>query len=326
MKKLLIVLVLFVSCQQEKIAEHMQHSIAVFSPPADQATGRQSYLYAPEDEGGWQAGRVGLFNARKSIVFTTANSWLSEQYGGKVAIGQNVKMVDYDCLIGNGVPGDNWDTAVNNPITRTGIRDLVVNNDGSESIPIQITTYVNGGVYLGRKKDEFDYTPTDRRLNAASGILYSGKDYLWHGWGDNYSNSAIIPFADGKYVIAVTINYNGSGVPTSSLLPISVTGNTVVTDTTAIYLNAALPASNVKAILQHGKVKGVNIDFTGNAYAYCLAKFNETTKAWEMLFVWQDTRHFFDPTGNKFSKYKIISRNQGRIPDNETTEFKPTVK
>lgn len=279
------------------------------------------HLYIPEDEGGWQTGRVGLFNAYKQIGFTTVNSWLSERYGGKVAIGTPVKKVNYGCLIANGIPGESWDTTVNNPITLAGTHDLVVNNDGSQSLPLQITTYAKGGVYLGRKKDEFDYTPTDRRLNAVSGIHYSGKDYLWHGWGDNYSNDAIIPFEDGKYVIAVTMDYApGTINPTTSLLPISVTGNTVVTDTTAIVANKAQPATNYKALLQRGKLKGVSITWQGNGYAYCIERNGQ------MIVKWQDTRTYFDPLGNKFSTYKIITRAQGRIPDDSTSEFKVVIK
>lgn len=293
-----------------------QPSIALFTP----SPGQGAYLYIPEDEGGWQAGRVGLFNAYKQIGFTTVNSYISDQYGGKVPIGTPVKKLNYGCLIANGIPGETWDTTVNNPITLAGIRDFVVNNDGSQSLPIQITTYANGGVYLGRKKDEFDYSPTDRRLNAVSGIRYSGKDYTWWGWGDNYYNDALIPFEDGKYVIAVTMDYNNTVNPTTSLLPISVTGNTVVTDTTAIAANKAKPATNYKALLQRGKIKGVNITWQGNGYAYCIERNGQ------MIVKWQDIRTYFDPLGNKFSTYKIITRAQGRIPDDSTSEFKVSIK
>lgn len=285
------------------------------------ATQGTTSLYIPEDEGGWNtwypSGRVGLFNAYKQISFTTVNQYLSDAYGGTVPIGTIVKQLNYDCLIANGIRGESWDTTVNNPITITGNNDFVVNADGSQSMPLEITTYAQGDVYLGRKKDEFDYTPTDNRTGVVKGTVYHGQDFIWWGWGDTYYNSAIVPPADGLYVIAVTLDY-GKINPNSSLLPIRITGNTVVTDTTAIVANTAQRATNYKAVLQRGKLKGVNITWQGKGYAYCIERDGQ------MILRWFDGRSFFDAEGNRFSKYKIITRAQGRIPDNETPVFSPT--
>lgn len=282
-----------------------------------ETTAQIQSLYIPEDEGGWQtsSGRAGLFNAYKNVSFTTVNSYLSQMYRGKVAVGTRVKLLNYGCLIANGIAGDSWDTTINNPKTRSGVNDFIVNNDDSQSLPLEISTYSNGGVYLGRKKEEFDYTPTDNRTGSVKGAVYSGKDFIWWGWGDTYYNNAIIPKEDGLYVIAVTLDY-GKVNPQTSLLPIKVIGTTVVTDTTAIEANKAKPATNYKAGIQRGKVKGVNISWEGNGYAYCIERDGL------MIVKWQDIRSYFDSSGNKFSNYKIITRAQGRIPDAETPTFK----
>jgi hypothetical protein len=321
---LLIALISSVSCKKINVSQEQEQTSTEATTAALQAGAQiPSSFYIPEDEGGWEtwypAGRVGLFNAYKQVSTTTVNSYLYNAYGGKIALNSRVKIVNYDCLIANGIPGESWDTTVNNPITRSGVNDFIVNSDGSQSLPLQITTYANGEVYLAKKKDEFDYTPTDKRIGEVQGTIYSGKDFIWWGWGDNYYNSAIIPDADGLYVIAVSLDYANPN-PTTSLLPIKVTGTVVTTDTTAIVANAAKPATNYKAVIQRGKVKGVNISWEGSGYAYCIVRDGV------MIARWQDIRSYFDPAGNKFSVYSIITRAQGRIPDAETPTFKVSVK
>jgi hypothetical protein len=324
MKKLLFIFTLFCfSCKKEAAlpaTNNIKIKPLVSDVKSVLASNNAGYnLYIPEDEGGWdnsyQSGRVGLYNGFKSISHTTVNSYLYKQYGEKVPLGSQIKVCYYDCLIANGVQGEAWDTTENNPITRSGAQDYIVQG-GIQQIPLTITTYADGDVYMGRKKDEFYYTPTDRRLNAANGINHHGDtSFIWWGWGDNYNNTAIIPETDGLYVIAVSMDYGTN--PTTSLLPIRVSGNEVVTDTTAIVANSALPASNIQATLQKGKYKGVNITWEGNAYAYCIERDGQ------MIAVWQDIRTFFDHNGNKNSVYRIISRNQGRIRDAYSNYFKP---
>jgi hypothetical protein len=315
--KYLLFLICLVACSKH---EYLQEQLK--DQPIAQHESSQTnswYLYIPEQEDGYEEGTAGLFTSFRQIGYFTANQWLNDQYGGKLTLGARYKKINYGCPISNGIPGNTWDAATQNPVTLAGTRDLVVNADGSESIAIQVTTYAHGGVYLGRKKSEYDYAPTNKRLGAVEGQNYSGKDYLWWGWYDMYYNDAIIPDADGKYVIAVSFDYDGVS-PKASLLPINVVGTTVTLDTTAIYDNAALPATNYKAVLVHGKNKGVKVTFTGDGYAYCLERDGQ------MIFRWQDVREFFDPNGTKNSKYKIYTRAQDRIPDNWTPVFSVTNK
>lgn len=322
MKKAIILLtIIFASCQKPDFYKEGQSLASKeFTSQLTSTTSELigSQIYIPEDEGGWDTwyttGRVGLFNAARTVSYTTANTFLSQIYGGKVALGQRVKTMSYDCLVANGVPGDNWDTALNNPITVSGVRDFLTIG-GIQPTPLSITTYANGDIYLGRIKDEFYYENTDTRIGAAKGSIYPGKNYVWWGHGDTYRPTVIIPDSDGKYVIAVTLDY-GKPNPTTSLLPIKVTGTTVVTDTTAIEANKAKPATNYKAIIQRGKIKGVTLWWEGNGYAYCIERDGV------MIVKWQDIRSYFDPSGSKFSQYKIITRAQGRIPDAETPVFK----
>lgn len=327
MKKTILFLAAIISIQSCKKmsqdVEPLAKSIAsAVIESITSTSANSSFLYIPEDEGGWSTGRMGLLNTTQTVSHTTVNSYLNEQYNGAIAVGTPVKMITYPCLIANGIPGDTWDTTENNPITRAGIRDFAVNNDGSQSVPVQINVYVNGNVFVGRKKDEFDYSPTNKRFGACDGIRYSGKDYTWWGWGDMYYNSAIVPNTDTTTyaVIAVTLNYkNISPInPPVSLLPVRIEGNSSVVDTTAIYKNAANPATNYKATIQHGKVKGVSITWEGNGYAYCISRDGQ------MILKWYDGRSFFDPLGTKNSQYRIITRAQGRIPDDSTAIFKPS--
>lgn len=320
MKKTILLLAAIISvmsCKKTQDFEPLAKPIANAVIESITATSVDSaFLYIPEDEGGWEGGKVGLFNAKKAIGYWTANQWVVDQYGGSVVNGVRYKKINYGCMIANGKPGDTWDTTENNPITRSGIRDFVVNSDGSESIPLQITTYAKGGVYLKRTKVEFDYSPTDKRLNAAPPLNYTGKDYANWGYGDMYYNDAIVPEEDGYYVIAVQLGYGNKTInPIVSLLPIHVIGNTVVTDTTAIALNAALPATNKKAVIQRGKLKGINISWEGTGYAWCIERSNDGGATWTMFAKWLNVKNYFDPLGSKSSLYRITTRNEGRIPD-----------
>jgi hypothetical protein len=323
MKNILIfALLLLFSCKKINVEQEQQQVTPQATVTADVVLPTYN-LYIPEDEGGWESpyesGRVGLFNGAKSIAHTTVNSVLYQNYFGKVPYGSYVKVCYYDCPIANGIPGETWDTTINNPITLSGERDYIVQG-GVQQKPLSITVYANGDVFLGRKKDEFYYLPTKRRIGTPYGANHHGDtSFIWWGWMDNYNNTAIIPEADGEYVIAVTMDY-GAINPQTSLLPIRVTGDVVVTDTTAIQANAAKSATNYKAVIQRGKIKGVNISWEGNGYAYCIERDGA------MIVKWQDIRSYFDASGNKFSRYKIITRAQGRIPDNETPEFKVTTK
>lgn len=286
------------------------------------------HFYIPENEQGYSAPfynngegltSAGLWSYVKYATTShiVAQPYFSEAYFGKVPVGATVKICNYACDIANGVEGDTWDTTTNNPITRGGMNDFV-DSQATKSVPLSIVTYANGDVFFGRKKDQFYYTPSFGRLGAPSGINYHGvNSFLWWGWVDRYWNNAIIPEEDGQYVIAVTLEY-GAVNPKTALLPIKVTGSSVELDTAAIYTNAAKPAINYKAVLQRGKIKGVNISWEGNGYAYCVERDGQ------MIVRWQDIRSYFDPAGNKFSQYKIITRAQGRIPDAETNIFNVT--
>jgi hypothetical protein len=320
MKKLIPILLL-ISCSKETPQQAAENSLTATQEVAAITEETVNNLYIPEDEGGWDSpypsGRVGLWNGSKSIAYTTVGTGLFNQYGGTVPLGSKAKVCYYDCLIANGTPGETWDTTINNPITRSGTMDFVTNL-GVQAKPLGITVYANGGVFLGRKKDEFAYSPTHSRTGAARGVNYSGKSFIWHGWGDNYNNTAIIPDYDGKFVIAVTLDY-GATNPKTSLLPIRVTGMEVVVDTSAIGENAALPATNYKAVIQRGRNKGVLLSWEGDSYAYCIEKWIDG--AWKMIIVWYDGRSFLDVDGTFRDKYRVVSRNQGRIPDVRTNEI-----
>jgi hypothetical protein len=319
MKKL-IPLLLLISCSKspQQAAENRLTATQEVAAITEETLNN---LYIPEDEGGWDSpypsGRVGLWNGSKSIAYTTVGTGLYQAYNGTVPYGSRVKVCYYDCLIANGVPGETWDTTANNPITRSGTMDFVTNL-GVQAKPLGVTVYANGGLFLGRKKDEFAYSPTHARLGAARGMNYSGVSFIWHGWGDNYNNTGIIPDFDGLFVIAVTLDY-GATNPKTSLLPIRVTGAEVIVDTTAIAANAALPATNYKAVIQRGRNKGVLLSWEGNSYAYCIEKWNGSS--WEMILRWYDGRSFLDVDGTMKDKYRIVSRGQGRIPDARTSEF-----
>lgn len=326
MKKLLATILLiavFFSCKKElKESEQLfgktkqsETTLALISEPAAGYN-----LYIPEDEGGWDEGRVGLYNSAKQIYYSTVSSYLYETYGGKLALNSRVKIFDYGCLIANGTPGDQWDTTLNNDITLSEARSFITKG-GIQPTPLGVTVYKDGGVYIGRKKEEFYYTPTNRRLGAPASRIYHGDtSFLWWGWGDMYYNSVVIPEEDGLYVVAVTLDY-GAVNPKTSLLPIRVRGGEVVTDTTAIAANAAKPATNYKAVIQRGRVKGVLLTWEGNSYAYCIERWNPVTKQWEMILRWFDGRSFFDVNGSQKDKYRMVSRGQGRIPDARTPEF-----
>lgn len=330
MRYLIILLVIsFCSCKKDINDATISSQASIQS--TDAATLLLSdtpHLYIPELEYGYSApfynGGEGLTSAGlwsymkyATIRHQVVSPYFSDAYFGKVPIGSTVKIINYACDIANGIEGDTWDTTINNPITRSGIADYKAIS-GIQPTPLSIVTYANGDVYLGRKKDEFSYTPSFGRLGAPNGINYHGDtSFIWWGWVDRYWNNAIIPEQDGKYVIAVTLDY-GKINPKTSLLPINVIGDYVELDTTAIELNAAHPATNYKAVLQRGKIKGVNISWEGNGYAYCIERDGV------MIVKWQDIRSYYDVNGNKFSTYKIITRAQGRIPDAETPIFKVT--
>lgn len=317
MKKVFIILILF-SCKKPDL--HKEGERITLKESSELTAANTYNLYIPEDESGWDTpdGKAGLFNEAKSVSYTNVNSYLYDQYLGKIPLNTRVKICVYGCPIANSIPGNSWDTTANNPITRSGANDYVTQG-GIQPNPLSITVYSKGDVYLGRKKDEFYYLPTTSRIGAAKGMNYGDKSFIWWGWMDQYRNSAIIPDEDGLFVIAVTLDYGGIN-PVTSLLPVKVVGSSIVTDTTAIEFNKANPATNYKATLQRGKVKGVNISWEGNGYAYCIMRDGE------MIVRWQDIRNYFDPGGNRFSRYKIITRAQGRIPDAETPEFKATNK
>lgn len=329
MKNLTIVLLLiFFSCKKPDFYKEGQ-SVASqeFTSSLSTISVDSPEHYIPEDEGGWNtwypSGRVGLFNAARIVSHTTVGTGLYNAYQGKVPTGTRVKIMSYDCLVANGIPGDTWDTAANNPITLSGAFDWLTIG-GVQPTPLSIVTYSHGDVYLSRVKEEFYYENTDQRTGAVKGKVYSGYNYVWYGWGDNYKPTVIIPEEDGLYVIAVTLDYNKPN-PKTSLLPIRVTGTTATTDTAAIDSNKANPATNYKAVIQRGKVKGVNISWEGNGYAYCIERSNDGVN-WEMILRWFDGRNYFDQGGNRFSQYRIITRGQGRIPDNETIPFKVSTK
>ena len=323
MKKIgfmIIAVIAFLSCNKQDVTP--KQDMYVESSQAMQAVipTEGPNLYPVSDEAGWvttnPSGRVGLLNATLTIRRTTANSFLAQQYG--VPIGTPLKMVDYPCLIANGIPGDTWDAEVQNPVTLSGSRDFTVNQDGSESIPVEIVTIANGGVYLDRKKDEFDYSPTDRRVGAVNGQNYSDKDFVWWGWGDTYFNSAAIPEGDGYYVIPVRLAYGAGNNPINplfTLLPIHVVGNTATVDLTAIALNAAKAATNTKAVLQKGRVKGVTVSWSGDGYAYCIEKSTDGGNTWTMPVKWANIRSWFDAGASKSTLYRIITRAPGDIPD-----------
>jgi hypothetical protein len=317
---LAILLIMFFSCSKVNPYQEAQQAAQASVTATVETTAQLSSIYIPEDESGWitshTSGRVGLFHAYQTISHTSVNSYMAEQYGGKVPVGTMVKINTYECLSGNGIAGDTWDTAINNPITRSGWADYITVG-GIQPTPLSINVYSNGDLFLGRKKDEFYYTNSDQRIGATKGIYYPGQNVMWWGWGDTYRATAIIPEEDGYYVIAVSLDYNKPN-PKTSLLPIRVTGLTSVVDTAGA--NAAKPAANYKAVIQRGKIKGVNISWQGSGYAYCIERDGQ------MILKWADVRSFFDPSGSKFSQYKIITRAQGRIPDAETPTFKVSAK
>lgn len=316
---ILLVFLVFFSCKKFVVTKERQQPITTQTIQSTTLLASAYNLYIPEDEGGWESpypsGRVGLFNGSKSIAHTTVNSVLYQNYFGNVPYGSYVKVCYYDCPIANGIQGETWDTAVNNPITRSEAQDYVTLG-GLQQKPLSITVYSHGDVFLGRKKDEFYYLPTKRRIGAPYGENHHGDtSFIWWGWMDNYNNTAIIPEQDGLFVIAITMDY-GAINPNTSLLPIRVQGDSVWTDTTAIIANAANVASNYRATILRGKTKGINITWNGNGYAYCIERDGQ------MIVKWSDIRSYYDADGNKFSQYRIITRAQGRIPDAYTPIFK----
>lgn len=293
-------------------------------PPALAVLPDSPNVWIPEDLGGFvtshTSGRVGLFHAYQTISYTTLTSYMAAQYGGKVAPGTRVKTNNYECLVVNATDEDTYDTAFHNPIIRSGAKDYITVG-GIQPVPLSVNVYKQGDLFIGRKKDEFYYTNSDKRIGAPDGPKHPGFNYISWQHGDTYRVTAIIPEEDGHYVIAVSLDYNKPN-PKTALLPIHVTGLTSIVDLSAIDSNAANPATNYKATLGKGRLKGVNISWSGNGYAYCIERFNGST--WDMILRWYDGRSFFDATGNKFSKYRIITRGQGRLKDAWTPEFKPT--
>lgn len=317
----LILIISLFSCKKVDIKQQeVKPQQAVQTEPPALAVSDSPHIYIPEDEGGWvtshESGRVGLFHAYQTIAHTSVNSYIYDQYGGKIAKGEMVKTDTYECLSANGIEGDTWDTTSNNPITRSGWLDYLTIG-GIQPTPLSINVYSHGDLFLGRKKDEFYYANSDQRIGAVKGISHPGFNSVWWGWGDTYRATAIIPEEDGLYVIAVSLDYNKPN-PKTSLLPIRVTGLTSVVDTSAIAANKANPATNYKATLLKGKVKGVNITWEGKGYAYCIERDGQ------MIVRWQDIRSYFDAAGNRFSQYRLITRGQGRLEDVETPQFKPT--
>lgn len=293
-------------------------------------------LYIPEDEGGWETsnpnGRVGLYNAYKRIETSMVDDDLAEAYGGKLTIGQSVTVLGYDCLVANGIPGDKVDTSLFK-YTATGERDWVVDrtaySGGTYQFKgyLQVVVYRNGEVVASRKKEDVYFSNTHHRIGATTPMWYSGNtmSLAWL-YGDNYFNYAVLAIGtsniDDKYVVAVSIAPYGN-VPgddpsnNTSFLPFSVVNGEPLTDTTAFEANGAKVPENVVARLQRGRYKGVNISWSGNAYAYCVERDGV------MIAVWQDIRSYYDPNGNRNSVYRIVARNQGKIPDAVSEPVKP---
>ena len=296
-------------------------------------------LYIPRDEGGWITGvpgeRVGLYNAYKRVEKITVDEDMVENYDGKFTLGEPVTVLGYECLIANGQPGDVFPSSLFQ-YTNDGTRDWVVDrseySNGTYKFNgyLQIVVYKDGKVVGGRKKEDVYFSVTDSRIDAPLGKWYGGDTmYLPFGKGDKYFNTAIIARGqsnfDGKYVIAATIAPYGN-VPgddpsnNTSLLPFSVVNGEPITDVSAISANAAGVPTNIKAVVQRGREKGVVITWEGDAYAYCVERDGQ------MIAVWQNIRSFYDPNGSMKSDYRIVARNQEEIPDAYSPVFKPTRK
>lgn len=351
MKKLFpILIVLFFSCSKQKDltppdymfgsrqanSEVLQEVTAdVIYPPLGDPN-RKPEIYIPEDEAGWitsdPSGRVGLYRAYKRIDRTTVDEDMVENYEGQFTLGEPVTTLGYECLIANGQPGDIFPASLFQ-YTNDGTRDWVVDrseySNGTYKFEgyLQVVTYKNGEVVGGRKKEDVYFSVTDSRIDAPLGKWYGGDTmYLPFGKGDKYFNTVIIARGqtniDDKYVVAVTVAPYGN-IPgddpsnNTSFLPFSVVNGEPVTDVSAIEANGAKVPENVVAKLQRGRYKGVNISWSGNAYAYCVERDGV------MIAVWQDIRSYYDPNGNRNSVYRIVARNQGKIPDAVSEPVKP---